>query len=125
MYLVEDSNKFLALVVSISSFLWFKNINIPYNKYINLLGASTFGVLLIHANSNAMRRWLWYDTIDCIGHFSLPLILFILYSIISVLAIFFICIVIDRIRIKVLETPFFRWYDLKDRFKGISKFFEN
>lgn len=28
------------------------------------IAASTFGVLLIHANSETMRNWLWKDTLD-------------------------------------------------------------
>ena len=32
-------------------------------KLINTISASTFGVLLIHANSDFMRQWLWNDTI--------------------------------------------------------------
>lgn len=109
--LVSDSNKLFAVIVSISSFLWFKNMNIPRNKIINAIGASTFGVLLIHANSNAMRKWLWQDTIDVVNAFSLPILRFALYCVLSVLAIFMIAIIIDWVRIKLLESPFFAWYD--------------
>lgn len=55
---VSDSNRILAVAVAISTFLWLKNLNISYNKIINAIGGSTFGVLLIHANSDAMRQWL-------------------------------------------------------------------
>lgn len=50
---VSDSNRILAVAVAISTFLWLKNLNISYNKIINAIGGSTFGVLLIHANSDA------------------------------------------------------------------------
>jgi len=112
-YMVSDSYMPLALLVSVSTFMWFKNISIPNNKWINAIGGSAFGVLLIHANSAAMREWLWKDTIDCVGHFSLPLGQLILYSCLCVFAIYIICTVIDRFRIKILEEPFFRWYDKK------------
>lgn len=110
-YLVSDSNMPLALLVSVSTFIWFKNIHISYNRFINLVGGSTFGVLLIHANSVTMRQWLWLDTIDCVGHYEMPLGQLIVYSCLSVIVIFVICTIIDIIRIKVLEEPFFRWYD--------------
>lgn len=45
-------------LLAVFAFLMFKNIQIPYNKGINTVAASTFGVLLIHANSDAMRKWL-------------------------------------------------------------------
>lgn len=112
-FFVNDSNKFFAVAVAIATFLWFKNLSISYSGMINAIGGSTFGVLLIHANSNAMRQWLWKDTVDCLGHYTLPLGELILYSIGSILSIFFICVIIDRIRIKCIEEPFFKWYDKK------------
>lgn len=115
-FFVSDSNKILAVMVSVSSFLWFKNMNIRYSKAINTIGASTFGVLLIHANSDAMRQWLWKETVDCEGHYSLPPLQLTLYILSSVVIIFFSCIIIDRMRIILLERPFFRWYDKKPRF---------
>lgn len=109
--LVSDSNKLLSVAVALTSFIWFKNVNIKQSKIINTIGASTFGVLLIHAHSDAMRTWLWHDIVDCVGHYSLPIGALITYSITSVLLIFSICIIIDHIRIIVLERPFFKWYD--------------
>lgn len=94
-------------------FLWFKNMNIKYSKLINAFGAATFGVLLIHANSNAMRTWLWKDTVDVVGHYTLPLGQLMLFSVGVVLAIFMVCNLIDQLRIATLEKWFFNWYDRK------------
>ena len=112
-FFVNDSNKIFAVLVALSSFLWFKNIQLPYNKCINVIGASTFGVLLIHANSNAMRTWLWKYVVDCIGHYNLPLGLLVLYSTGVVLAIFSVCVILDVIRIRLFEEPFFKWYGMR------------
>lgn len=109
---LEDSNKLFAVLVSVTSFLWFKNMNIKYSKIINAFGAGTFGVLLIHANSR-VRPWLWKDLVDCVGHYALPLGELILYSVCVVLAIFVICNLIDQLRISTLEKWFFKWYDKK------------
>ena len=119
-FFVSDSNKFFAVLVAISSFLWFKNMNVSYSKLINTIGASTFGVLLIHANSDAMRQWLWKDSVDCVGHYNLPPFQLVLYILSSVVIIFIICTIIDIIRIKLVEKPFFRWYDKKPRFLRIQ-----
>lgn len=107
--LVSDSNALLAVATAITSFMYFKNLKLPYNKWINKIGASTFGVLLIHANSDTMRRWLWRDTVDCVGHYTDEM--FWLYSIIAVLLIFIICIAIDYIRIHTIERWTFGWID--------------
>ena len=110
---VSDSNRIFAVLVAICSFLWFKNMNIKYSKVINAFGAATFGVLLIHANSSAMRTWLWKDTIDVVGHYNLPFGQLVLFSFGVVLAIFIICNMIDQLRIATLEKWFFKWYDCK------------
>lgn len=62
-YFVADSNKFMALITAVCAFLLFKNLNMKYNPFINTIASSAFGVLLIHANSDAMRQWLWKDTL--------------------------------------------------------------
>lgn len=103
--LVSDSNALMAVATAVTSFMFFKNLKIPYNKYINTIGASTFGVLLIHANSDTMRRWLWKDVVDCVEHYTDEL--FWLYPVVAVFLIFTICVVIDILRIRFVERPFF------------------
>ena len=100
---LSDSNQLLGLIIAVCTFMWFKSMNIAYSKFINTVAASAFGVLLIHANSNTMRQWLWYDTIDCVGHYDASF--YWLYAIGCVLAIYAVCTIIDIIRIKTIETP--------------------
>ncbi len=107
-YFVSDSNAILAVIVGVCSFMFFKTIPIKYNKWINAFGASTFGVLLIHANSDTMRHWLWKDTLNNVGHYADNIYL---HSIISVLCIFLICSIIDHIRLRFIEKPLFRVLD--------------
>lgn len=110
-FFVSDSNKILAVLVAVSSFLWFKNLNIPQSKIINAVGASTFGVLLIHSGSGDMMKWLWGDVFDVTGHFALPISQLVLFSVGVVLTVFCVCSLIDQLRIHFLEKPFFKWYD--------------
>lgn len=112
-FFMSDCNKLFAVLVAVSSFLWFKNLDIKHNKFINAFGAGTFGVLLIHANSDAMRVWLWNDTINAEGYYFLPAGQLITISVGVVLAIFITCNVIDQIRIATVEKWFFNWYDNK------------
>lgn len=104
-FFVSDSNAILALCVGICSFMYFKDLNLRYSKVINTIGASIFGVLLIHANSDAMRQWLWKDTLQNIFWFDSNYC--IIHAVISVFAVFCICVLFDIIRIKVVEKPFF------------------
>ena len=102
-FFVSDSNKILALATGVSAFLFFKNINIGYSRIINTIAASTFGVLLIHANSNTMRRWLWQDTFNNVGAYESGNV--VIHAVVSVLLIYTVCTVIDICRIKLLEAP--------------------
>ena len=113
-FFVTDSNTFWAVAVGVCSFMFFKNVNIKYNKFINTVAASTFGVLLIHANSDTMRKWLWVDTLDNCGHYTsafMPL-----HAIGSVVGVFAVCVIIDMLRIKFIEKIFLMWFD-----KNIAK----
>ena len=53
-----DSNSIGTVVVSICMFIYFSQLPIKENRYINIVAKSTFGVLLIHAHSDTMREWL-------------------------------------------------------------------
>lgn len=66
-FFVEDSNAILAIIVSVCAFMYFKSSNLKYNKWINSIGSTSFGVFLIHANSDTMRQWLWKDTLNNVG----------------------------------------------------------
>ena len=106
----------------------FKNIKIRYNRIINALAATCFGVLQIHSNSDAMRKWLWQDvlkTVEIYNKVWMPL-----HAIGSVLAIFFICAIIDSLRIHFIEKPFFRiwdnhWENFLEKYKKIENTFCN
>lgn len=117
-YFIVDSNKILAVVTAFSLFMFFKNLKIKYNKFINIVASSTFGVLLIHANSDAMRQWLWNDALNNVGMYNSPYLY--IHAIGSVLAIFTICVIIDQIRIQLIEKPFLKLWDFSfEKFKNV------
>lgn len=102
-FLVSDSNHLFAVLIGITSFLFFKEVKIPQSKFINTVAASTFGVLLIHANSDTMRHWLWKTVCNNTGMYSSDLIY--VHAILVPLTVFAACIIIDHIRIKTIEEP--------------------
>ena len=110
-FLISDCNKLFAVVVAVCSFLWFKKMNIKYNKVINAFGSATFGVLLIHANPGVMGLWLWKDFINAPSFYQLPFERLVLASFGVVLAVFIICNLLDQIRIATMEKAFLKWYD--------------
>lgn len=105
---IRDSNIELFRIIVMFFFLFFKNLKIGYSRVINTIAASAFGVLLIHANSDAMRQWLWKDLLDNIGHFEQGVYL---YVVASVATIYTICTIIDILRIHLFEKPIFKAID--------------
>ena len=100
-FFVADSNKIFAVTTGISSFMFFKNLKIKHNTLINTVASTCFGVLLIHANSNTMRRWLWNDMLHNVLMYESKY--YILHAIISVICIFIICSFIEWMRIKLFS----------------------
>lgn len=110
-FFLADSNKITALAVAISFFMFFKNIKIDYNPWINRIASSTFGVFLIHTRGDTMRQWLWKDVCNNVGFFDSPYL--VVHAVGVVLAVFTACTIIDQVRIKFVEKPFFAYYDKK------------
>lgn len=102
-YLVSDSNQLLAVAVGVTTFMFFVNLKIPQNKFINTVASSAFGVLLIHANSNAMRHWLWGTVCHNAKMFDSPFL--VLHSLTVPVLVFSACIIIDQLRMRFLERP--------------------
>ena len=107
-FFVSDSNTIMAFLTGVFTFLFFKNLKLRYSRFINGVAATTFGILLIHANSDTMRQWLWKDTLDNVGHYGQ-----ITHALLSVLIVFAVCSFIDFLRIKLIEKPFFDLWDKK------------
>ena len=102
--LVSDSNQIIAVLVALATFMWFKDAKIKQSRFINTVGASTFGVLLIHAHSDTMRQWLWKETFEMTDYYNeLPALQMILYASFVVLLIFCTCSVIEILRTKIIE----------------------
>lgn len=100
---ISDSNKILAVCVSVCGFLFFKNIK---SSFINAVSSTTFGVLCIHAGSDSMRQWLWKDVLDNVGMYGSRFM--IAHALISIGMVFAICAILDYGRIRFIETPIFR-----------------
>ena len=109
-YLVQI-NAPMAIIVAVCSFMYFKDLKIRQSAFINALGASTFGVLVIHINSDTMINWLWKDALDNLSYYYSPYLL--LHAIASVFLVYIVCTAIDYIRIILVEKPLFNYLDKK------------
>ncbi len=87
--------------------------------YIVIGTIPVFGVLMIHANSDTMRRWLWQDVLDDVGVYDSQWLA--VHAVVSVIVIYTVCTVIDYLRIRYIENPFFKlwdkhWDKIKDKY---------
>jgi len=105
-YFVSDSSKILAFTIGVAVFLFFKNLPLPYSSFINGVAKTTFGVLLIHANSDAMREMLWKHIVNVPAMVSAPLFMLFLHAAIWAVVIFCVCSIIDYCRLRWIEGPF-------------------
>ena len=108
---VTDCNTLLAVCAGTALFLFFRNLRIRPNKFINTVAATTFGVFCIHTCSDAMRQWLWQDMLKNIEYYSRPAGYLHIFG--AVIGIFAAGVLIDLLRIRLLEKPFFKALDRK------------
>ena len=88
-HMMGESNKLFAFLIGIFAFLFFNNLKIEDSKIINKIAATTFGVLCIHANSDAMRTFLWKNVLNVSGHYSSSFFVVVVHALLSVVGIFF------------------------------------
>lgn len=90
-----DYNHILVLISSLCLFLFFKELKIKNNKFINLISSATFGVYLIHEQFFA-RNVIWHNLVKVYNVLDSKYIL--LYIIVSVLVVYTCCTIIELLR---------------------------
>lgn len=115
--MLSDSNAPMALLNAVTSFMWFKNIQIKHSKWINTLASCCFGILIIHSFTVGVPHLLWHVIFDCAGHYNTAL--YWIYAPMAVMIVFSVCACIELIRIKTIETPMLNWAE--DRVRSLLK----
>ena len=95
-WFVNDSNKILAFLPAVALFCLFKELRLGHSRIINAFASCTLSVLLIHASSDTMRRWLWQDVLKNTTAFEESW--FAIHAVVSTLCVYFACVLIDLIR---------------------------
>ena len=90
----------LILFISYNLFMWFLNVHIKQNKFINTIASTTLGIYLIHDNEFVRKiLWSFFDTLLLkLGQNYLVLI-----GIIFILAVFTVCCIIEFLRKKTID----------------------
>ena len=90
-----------TILAGLCLLIGFKNLNISYSKIINILGAATFGVYLIHENI-FVWQFLWRRLFHNATYQDSPYL--IPYSILVILLVYVTCSIIEIIRSKIFKT---------------------
>ena len=96
-------NRFPILLTVLFFFNFFKNLNIKYNRFINTVAGTTFGIYLIH--ENRLLNKFMYHRIFNLDYFINSRFL-ILYMLLCVIVIFAVCSLIEFIRQKLFKVVF-------------------
>ncbi|MGF7012209.1 surface polysaccharide O-acyltransferase-like enzyme [Lachnospiraceae bacterium PF1-22] len=94
------------LLIAISLFLGFINLNIGSRPRINIISAATFGVYLIHDN-NYIRPFIWQTLFKSATYSESTKL--IPYSLLWIFIIFSVCTVIELCRIYILERSYMKF----------------
>ena len=108
-YFFGQSSQILAFLMGVAIFLFFLNVHIPQSRFINNVAKTVFGILLIHAHSDAMRHWLWGYFFDVPAMYDAPMMMLVLHAVGSLALVFAVCSALDWLRICYLERPLMRW----------------
>ena len=111
LYFINDSNKILAVITAVCALMFFRKLDIPCSRFINTVAKGSFGVLLIHAHNGKIRSLLWKKLLKNTTVFKKSPNLVVPHMLLSVLLVYTACTIVDLLRIRFAETPFFRFYD--------------
>ncbi|MGP1586943.1 MAG: acyltransferase family protein [Treponemataceae bacterium] len=104
-YMIGKANMFFMFTYAFGLFMIFKNLSIKQNKIINTFASTSFGVLIIHTQSDYMRQLIWKDFLKILDFYNSKYLF--LHMIVSVLIVYLTCAAIDMLRIRFLEKKFF------------------
>lgn len=90
------SNTLLAVFVTISTFMIFKNIKFPSNKVINYLAKGSIAVYLFHENQ-FFSKILWEDVLQCDLMVNSPTFVLLFHLLGSIILIYLIGIIFNQI----------------------------
>ena len=100
---IAQPNTILMIICSVSLFMYFKDMKIK-SSVINKIAQTTFGIYLIHDHPN--RSVIWKNIFK--SHWFFQSNIMILHMIFSCISIFYVCSIIDYIRINVIEKNVFK-----------------
>lgn len=108
----DNRTSIYELIVALGLFLVFLNMKERHIPWVNWVASSVFAVYLIH-QAMPVKHILWTEWLDMAGAFQHAW--FPLYAVGCTLLVFVVCVLIDKVRIRLIFDP------LKDRIDGLAE----
>jgi hypothetical protein len=103
-------NNVVAMLFSLILFNIFRFVKVKSNVVINTIASGTFGVYIIHFNPY-VADIIWFKILKIQRYVYGNSVTLFVNFVLSVFAVFFVCIAIDLIRKYLIEKPFFKLID--------------
>lgn len=100
-----DLQRIPVLMISILLFQCFLKLDIGYNRIINIVAKSVFGIYLLH-DSRDVRYILWNMIFHNAEYYHSKLL--VPYMIFAVICIFMVCSIIELVRVYVFEKRYMK-----------------
>lgn len=100
-HIYDDASFTPMFTLALCIFALFTTVDIPYSKVINFIGASTFGIYLIHDNAY-MRKILWVELFGFNKHMMNTLL--IPYMGCCAIVVFICCMLTDKVRALIFSA---------------------
>lgn len=99
--LVWPTYRFPELLIALFLFLGFKDLQLSYGKVITFFSSSVFSIYLLHIGR--LQKWIFLGLLD--DSYVYTQWYFLLWLLAIVLLVFVTCVLIDKIRIYLVECP--------------------
>ena len=99
--LVWPTYRFPGLLTVLCLFLGFKDLQLSYGKTITFFSTSVFSVYLLHIGR--LQKWIFFELLD--DTYVYTQWYFPLWLLSIVLLVFVSCVLIDKVRIYLVERP--------------------
>ncbi len=99
--LVWPTYRFPGLLTALCLFLGFKDLKLSYGKTITFFSTSVFSVYLLHIGR--LQKWIFFELLD--DTYVYTQWYFPLWLLSIVLLVFVSCVLIDKVRIYLVERP--------------------
>lgn len=96
-----NESSILNIIAGFAIFFLVKNIQIPQCPFVNKIARYTFAVLLIH-DHNYLRKYVWHYFVEVESWYASSY--FIIIFMLAIIAIFYVCSVIEYLRMNIIET---------------------